>query len=153
MSLVWKVSQANLDPQFLADVTTLLSASPYGWAATYAYRTYAQQNALYQAYLAGGPEAAPAGESAHEHGLAIDIAWQTPGGGLSWDYTRPEWKWLWAAVRAAPRLHSGQDFPTPDPDHIEARRWAYSVDGQPSMIASLQASGAWGKDTPPEADA
>lgn len=40
-----------------------------------AYRSYGEQSQLYQAYLAGtGPMAAPPGTSAHELGLAVDVA-------------------------------------------------------------------------------
>lgn len=40
-----------------------------------AYRSYAEQAQMYQAYLAGtGPMAAPPGTSAHELGLAVDLA-------------------------------------------------------------------------------
>lgn len=153
MALKWTVSQSLMDPQFLADVTALLQGSAYSWAVTYAYRTYAQQQALYDAFLKGGAEAAPPGESAHEHGLAVDVAWLTPGGGLSRDYTQPAFQWLFTAVAAAPRLHSGVTFPKPDEDHIEAYKWAHEQDGQPSMIALLKASGQWGHETLPEVDA
>lgn len=151
MNLKWTVSQANLDPEFLNDVTKLLTASPDDWAVTFGYRSYTAQAALYAKYQDGGAEAAPPGESAHEHGLAIDVAWLTPGGGLSWDYGQPAFQWLFAAVAAHPRLHSGVTFPKPDEDHIEAFRWAHSQDGQPSVIAVLEKSGAWGK--PPEEEA
>jgi LAS superfamily LD-carboxypeptidase LdcB len=40
-----------------------------------AYRTYAQQAQLYEQYLQGtGPLAAPPGGSAHERGVAVDVA-------------------------------------------------------------------------------
>lgn len=40
-----------------------------------AYRTYEQQAELYNLYLAGqGPLAAPPGSSAHERGVAVDVA-------------------------------------------------------------------------------
>jgi LAS superfamily LD-carboxypeptidase LdcB len=40
-----------------------------------AYRTYAQQAALYDAYLAGyGAPANPPGSSSHEYGTAVDLA-------------------------------------------------------------------------------
>lgn len=37
------------------------------------YRSLEEQQVLYQKYLAGGPLAAPPGESAHNYGLAVDI--------------------------------------------------------------------------------
>lgn len=153
MALKWTVGTTFTDPAFLAEVTALLQGSAYSWAVTYAYRTYAEQAALYAAYEKGGCEAAPPGESAHEHGLAVDVAAVTPSGALSWDYTLPCWAWLWAAVAGAPGLHSGKTFPVPDEDHIEAYRWAHSTTAGPSVIALLEKSGAWGHETPPEVDA
>src|SRR5207249_2796566 len=37
------------------------------------FRTWAQQNALYQRYLRGGPLAARPGTSSHERGEAVDV--------------------------------------------------------------------------------
>ncbi len=44
-----------------------------GAIATSTFRTREQQQILYDAYLAGGPQAAPPGQSAHERGMAIDL--------------------------------------------------------------------------------
>lgn len=44
-----------------------------GAVATSTFRTREQQQKLYDAYLAGGPLAAPPGQSAHEKGMAIDL--------------------------------------------------------------------------------
>lgn len=154
MALKWTVGTKDIDPAFLADITALLTDSPYAWAVTYGYRTYAEQAALYAAYEKGGCEAAPPGRSAHEAGLAVDLAWVTPAGGLSWDYSQPAWAWLWRAVAASPTLHSGHDFPPAAPsddDHVESYRWAHSTSAGPSVIAQREAAGTWGK--PPEAEA
>lgn len=97
-------------------------------------RDSAKQAALYaQGRTAPGPIVtnAPPGHSAHEHGLAIDVALQLPAG-LSWDTNDPAWPRLWAAVKASQGLHSGHDFPPvapADDDHIQAVRW-YAVRAQ-----------------------
>jgi hypothetical protein len=51
-------------------------ARSHGWSGTVisGYRTYAEQAALYQRYLAGGPIAAPPGTSSHERGEAVDVS-------------------------------------------------------------------------------
>jgi hypothetical protein len=120
MSLTWDCSDADLEPQFKADVVDLLTNSPYDWHIEYGYRTIAEQTKLYEAHLAGGPLAAPPGHSAHNFGLAVDVQ-LIVGGVADWDTSHPGWQWLFAAVLAAPRLHSGRGFG--DDDHIERVNW------------------------------
>lgn len=65
------------------------------------------------------------GDSAHLFGWALDVALKSPAGTMTWDYTDPAWLRLWTAIRAAPSLHSGQDFPAGEADgaHIERLNW------------------------------
>jgi hypothetical protein len=44
------------------------------WRVNQGYRTYAEQKAFYDAYLAGGTLAAKPGSSNHERGLAADVS-------------------------------------------------------------------------------
>ena len=138
MSLRWDVPSDKLDPQFCEDIDGLLGASAFHWVVTIGYRTFAEQKALYEKHLAGGPLAAPPGESAHNWGLAVDCAFIKDGQALSWDTSGAEFPWLWAAVLAHPRLHSGHSFQ--DDDHIEAYP-AWNL-----KKAELKASGQWGKE-------
>ena len=72
-----QIDTTKLDPDFLTKLRALLAAlvlhNDDSWVATFGFRSWDQQNTLYQKYLAGGPLAAPPGRSAHEHGLAVDL--------------------------------------------------------------------------------
>lgn len=142
MTVLWNGRRAGLDEQFAQDIDDLLAPSPFAWSVTFGFRSFAAQDALYQKHLAGGPLAAPPGHSAHEHGLAVDVAELVPSGVAThecWDTSRPAWPWLWAAVKASARLHSGHDFPPvapADDDHIQAVKW-YAVRDE------LKAQGKW----------
>lgn len=133
--IAWGSYRADLQTAFADAVDACLGPLMAVWVVTYGFRTYAEQAALYAAYQAGGAEAAEPGHSAHELGLAIDVALQRDHGALSWNYsTDPEWHILWAAVRAAPILHSGVDFPPPakpDEDHIERLHYWQFAPPQP----------------------
>ncbi len=57
-----------------------------------AYRTYDQQNQLYQAFLAGwGAPANPPGSSSHEWGTAVDVPTQQ----MRWVVDQIGWKYGW----------------------------------------------------------
>lgn len=120
MSLIWSCSQDGLEPQFKQDIIDLLTPSAYHWSIVYGYRTIAQQTVLYEAHLKGGPLAAPPGHSAHNFGLAVDVQYLVDGA-PDWNIYHPGWTWLFDAVKAAPRLHSGRSFG--DSDHIERYNW------------------------------
>jgi len=70
-----KIDTTKLDPDFYAKAQGVLNAclahgceyQPY-----LGFRSWDDQNALYQRYLAGGPRASPPGHSLHEQGLAVD---------------------------------------------------------------------------------
>jgi len=124
MSVTWRVDPMGLRQPFRDDVTLLLALSPYAWTVTYGLRTLAEQEALFKKYQAGGPRAAPPGKSPHNFGLAIDVALDgSPDPGLQpdWDTTHAGWVWLFDAIFAHPRLHSGKSFH--DADHVEAVGW------------------------------
>jgi hypothetical protein len=125
MSLSWR----DVDPELLRqpfrdDIDTLLHNSPYVWVALYGYRGLEEQYVLYQKFLKGGPRAAPPGRSAHNYGLALDVALDgsdAPGLQADWNTSHPGWAWLFDAVWKHPRLHSGRSFN--DADHVEALGW------------------------------
>lgn len=121
----WRSVDPNkLDPLFRSDVEALLAASPHTWVVTHGTRTIAEQGELWAKYQAGGPKAAPPGKSPHNFGLAVDVCLDgspLPGLQPDWDTTHPGWVWLFDAVFAHPRLHSGRSFN--DSDHVEAVNW------------------------------
>lgn len=126
MSITWDVKQSELDKEFGNDIDMLLGASPYAWVVTYGFRSMAEQKALHDKFLDGGPLAAPAGRSAHNFGLAVDVAINVDGKIVSWSENGPEFPWLWAACAKHPRLRSGHTFPPQAPaddDHIQAVKW------------------------------
>lgn len=121
----WRSVDPNLLKQpFRDDVDRLLKFSSYAWTVTYGFRSLEEQAVLWAKYQAGGPKAAPPGKSAHNFGLAIDLALdgsQDFGLQPQWDTSAPGWQWLFEAVFQHPRLHSGRDFQ--DSDHVEALGW------------------------------
>jgi hypothetical protein len=123
MSVVWRVDRALLEPGFASDVNQLAD-DPGEWYVTYGFRTHEVQKALYDKYLAGGPRAAPPGHSAHESGLAVDVALVVDDAGKAhteWNYTHPTWLRLFDKIKAHPRLHSLVKIG--DADHIERVAW------------------------------
>lgn len=124
--LYWrKIDGGLLVPEFRADVEDVFGNDPDDWYVTWGYRSKAEQQALYDIFLAGGPKAAPPGLSPHEFRLAIDFVRDgdniTPR--LQPDYveTHPSWIRMRAAVDAHPRLHGGWWFG--DGDHVERTKW------------------------------
>jgi hypothetical protein len=167
------VSQEGLEPQFLADVTKLLTESPFDWYVTEAVRPMERSALLYDEYVNGiilrdddhklccqngysddvwhadhvyhrlfvcragrwvpkkGPRAAPAGKSAHNYGLAIDVALDgapQPGLQMCWSTAHAGWRWLKAATVPHPRLKNGWSFG--DWPHVEKYRWTRYKDWQ-----------------------
>jgi hypothetical protein len=121
-----RVKPDALEPRFRADVEALLAEDPDRWLITYGTRTLAEQAALYEAYLAGGPKAAPPGRSAHNYGLGVDLVldrdpW-TPAVEMDWDIRHAAWQRLFLKLKAHPRLKSGVSFG--DGGHIERYRWS-----------------------------
>lgn len=123
--IIWRAKSDFLNPGFLTDVTAFLESSPYTWYVLEAFRTFERSDQLYADYKAGlGPKAAPAGKSAHNYGLAIDVVPDIHGRtGLqpSWDIRRKEWQWLKLHSIPHPRLTVGWRFG--DWPHIRRYRW------------------------------
>lgn len=125
--LYWgHVESKLLLPQFVQDVNDLIGPAPHAFYVTEGFRSIERSNALYASYIAGdGPRAAPGGRSAHNFGLAIDIALDsdlhTPSLQPTWDIKMEGWLWLRGAVNKHPRLRGGwwySDWP-----HIEVYKW------------------------------
>lgn len=118
-----KVDPKRLNAAFRADVEEFLGASPYSWWVTYGYRSLDEQAVLHAKYLAGGPRAAPAGRSAHNFGLAVDVVLDDPKPGFQplWDTQLAGWLWLKAKSIAHPRLRTGWKYA--DFGHLEAVDW------------------------------
>ena len=134
MSVKWEVDRSLVDQEFAADIDCVLGASEYAWAIVQGFRTAAQQEAIEKT----GVQAAAVGHSAHEYGLAVDVAILVSGK-ETWAYGSAAWPWLWAACFGHPRLHSGHFFPPAAPadeDHIQAVKWYVKR-------AELKAEGKW----------
>lgn len=119
-----KVDPSLLDPSFRKDVEAFLQSSPHRWWVSYGYRSLDEQASLYAKYQAGGPRAAPAGRSAHNYGLAVDVvldASEKAGLQALWDTALPGWSWLKMKSIAHPRLRTGWRYS--DFGHIEAVGW------------------------------
>lgn len=122
----WRsINPLLLEPEFLADLKSILDPDPATWYILYGLRTGVEQAALYQKFLAGGPKAAPPGQSPHEYGLAVDmVPDKDPDvNGLQpqWDTSDPHWQRIFEAIHRHPRLKSGKSFQ--DADHVEKYNW------------------------------
>jgi hypothetical protein len=128
--IVWRKAarRDQLQPAFLRDVEELLTPGPYTWYVLSGWRSTAEQAQLWAIYQAGGPRAAPAGRSAHEYGLAIDVVLDSsdrPGLQPSWVTNAAGWQWLAAQVTDHPTLVHGRTFG--DWPHLERRGWRVVV--------------------------
>jgi hypothetical protein len=126
MPLIWRdVSKEGLHPGFLADVEAFFAQAPHDFYVTEAYRSPERSAKLYAAYKAGtGPKAAPAGKSAHNFGLAIDVALDgdpKPGLQMLWNTSHKGWLWLKVEMFKHPRLKNGNTFG--DWPHCEVYKW------------------------------
>lgn len=138
MSLTWAADRSKEDPEFADDMDATLGPDPADWVVYRGWASSEAQKALYEHYLAGGPLAAPPGHSAHEHGVAADVARRVDGH-LLWDYSNEAWARMQKLVDDSPRLHGGWKFPPvapADPDHIQAVKWQ-------QIKADLKREGRW----------
>ena len=96
-------STAGLEPWMKAPIEYLVWVAAHNGLTpriTSTYRSYSQQNRLYQAYLRGESKfpVAPPGQSYHQYGRAADIvvsqAWAYPQLGAIWRSMGGSW---WAA--------------------------------------------------------
>lgn len=125
--ITWRVDRGKINEDFGNEVDFLLSKSPFAWFVIQGWRSMAEQARLYEEHLRGGPEAAPPGKSAHEFGLAVDVALDLDpvAHGLQpdWNIKHPGWAWLFDTLRRNAFLESGAFFPYFDGDHIQRRNW------------------------------
>lgn len=87
----WRINLDYLHPVFLERVLDALHfAHDNGsdFYVTHGHRSFSEQLKLEKAYIAGGPKAAPAGFSAHNYGLAIDVCLD---GDLNKPGLQPNW--------------------------------------------------------------
>jgi hypothetical protein len=78
-----------------AEALSVYGTDIYPGGPASAYRTYAQQAELYQAFLAGyGAPANPPGSSSHQLGTAVDL--QSPD--MRWVIDQIGWKYGWTKV-------------------------------------------------------
>jgi LysM repeat protein len=88
-------SAANAWNAMRAEALEVYGIDIYPGGAMSAYRTYEQQDQLYEAFLAGyGAPANPPGTSSHEAGTAVDV--ETPE--MRWVIDQIGWKYGWSKV-------------------------------------------------------
>lgn len=105
-----------------------------------AFRTVEESNAKYAAYLAGGPLAAPGGQSAHNFKEALDIN-LTKDNKFIENINAPEWQRLGALARQFGAIWGGSWEPKKiDGPHIEHPKWRETKQG----IAALTEAGIIG---------
>lgn len=142
MPIHWRsIDPLLLDLAFRRDVEKFLQESPYDWYVTEGFRSIERSNKLYDEYKNGiilgyktdgtpirgkrGPKAAPGGKSAHNYGLAIDVALDgdavKPGLQMDWNVKAQGWLWLKTESILHPRLKNGWSFH--DWPHIERYKW------------------------------
>ena len=126
--LIWqptRVDKSKINLLLTAALDGGFALLPEDWYVTFGWRSRDEQSALFEVFRAGGPKAAPPGYSAHEFGLAVDVALDANAvrGGLqpNWDLNDPRWKAMIDMVRASKWLHSGIGFG--DGGHIELVNW------------------------------
>lgn len=73
----WRIDLGLLYPEFaerLLNVLALARQRGQDFYPTEGHRSFFRSNQLHKAYMDGGPKAAPAGFSAHNYGIACDLA-------------------------------------------------------------------------------
>lgn len=129
---------------FVDLATQLQQRNGVVYRAYMGYRTPQEQATLRANWLAGkGGKAAPAWESAHQWGLAVDVQPYNPG--PTWD--DGAYLPLWQALATHPILRSGSEFG--DGPHIELRNpaGAWSA-GRLAMLPRVGASDLVGRAWP-----
>lgn len=85
--LVSRIDLDYLEPAFLESLLNLLAEARglgFEFFATEGFRSFERSRELYEKYRKGGPRAAPAGFSAHNYGLAVDLARRIGPKTVSW---------------------------------------------------------------------
>jgi hypothetical protein len=157
MALEWRtVNMLELEPTFRSDIEELLSKSKWDWYITHGHRSSETQNSLFgqgrsviqlarfglEKYARPDlPKVtnARAGQSAHNFGLAVDVALDgddvRPGLQPLWDINHAAWLWLIASVKMHKRLRSGMHWN--DWPHIERFKWHRYLHWQSNMDPHL----------------
>lgn len=120
----------TLEPDFRAKVVELLAkaeeATGLKWVVTSARRTMAEQQELYdQGRKNNKPVVtkAPPGSSAHNFGLAADLAPVKADGNIWWEAPKGKWRAM-ADVAQGMGLVAGYYFKTIfDAPHVESKNW------------------------------
>jgi hypothetical protein len=121
MTALDHIDTTLLVPDFLQKLTGLLLAcQAHGqqYRATFGFRSLQLQDELHQKYLAGGPRAAPAGQSAHNYGCAVDLERLNPDGSADWAVSDYQFLDDMAPRFGLQSLASVQDY-----GHIELQNW------------------------------
>jgi len=85
--LVNRINLDLLEPAFRENLLNLLAEARglgFEFFATEGFRSFGRSRDLYAAWQKGGPRAAPAGFSAHNYGLAVDLCRRVGKKGVSW---------------------------------------------------------------------
>lgn len=120
----------TLDPGFKEKVQELLvkaeEVTGLKWVVTSGRRTMAEQQKLYdQGRTTPGPVVtkAPPGSSAHNFGLAADLAPLKEDGNIWWEAPKGKWRAM-ADVAQGMGLVAGYYFKTIfDAPHVESKNW------------------------------
>lgn len=133
MTLIWRsiepLALSSIFHHFIVDhFASHALVKNRDYYVTHGLRSRDQQEALYNIYLKyGRPLAAPPGKSAHEFGLAIDVAVDVDedrkGLQPTWDTTHLGWVQLRLSLITHPFLESGSLWKSRDWPHIQMRNW------------------------------
>lgn len=133
MTLIWRDADPDdLQADFRMAVQSLFSATDHVFVVTRGHASLAAQAVLYNKWVAfrqgkGPPagKAAPPGKSAHNYGLAIDVALDAdpnkPGLQPTWNTKASGWVWLKSECIGHPFLDNGWWFG--DWPHVQWRNW------------------------------
>jgi RHS repeat-associated protein len=99
-------------------MTTAAGQAGHTLWLVYGRRSLELQQQMYERYLNGGPLAAPPGQSAHNYGLAVDLAYSLPNG------SGPDWRSNWNIIGATAAAVNLYWLGPIDQDHVQiARNW------------------------------
>jgi hypothetical protein len=149
--MLWQTDRTKINSEFAGRVSTIPDSAGGHWVAVQGFRSPAYQNSLYakgrtvpgeivtnaKEYQSPHTVTSPiAMEDGTPDSHAVDLAWQDEHGNLTYNYNEPQWAELRAFVDAAPGMHGGWHFPSPDEDHIQGSEW-------PAIRAAIIAAGKW----------
>ena len=125
MTCQWRADRSLVNQDFADDVDAVLSADAGDWVVTCGARSYADEKAGHDAWLAdkSKPKFTNPDNSAHctTPALAVDVTLRK-GAVDDWDYSDTDWQRMVTAVIKSPHLHSlGPSIG--DWDHLERTNW------------------------------